>query len=293
MTAQLRRLQQAIGNCKGQGMNTGRRSWHLKVERADRHLEEVKSAMADYATRHPFRAVRATQPKDQRHIWLYRLEMTEEPDPMIPVIIGECLYDLRSALDHLAVAMAPRNRRSSAAFPVEWTDPWEKDVTGAFVHAEGRRQSFTSKIKGMPDEAVKMIKEAQPYMREHPELETLGLLSSLQNADKHRQLVAIGSGVLDARSVVTAPVGVIQQPTTGFRPDGKEVAKFGFAGPSPHEREVKVELKGTATIALKVGGIEEYFRMPQSLEILIAWMRDSVIPAFTPFVRAGVSTGNG
>ena len=88
LAALLRRLLQAIGNCKGRGMNTDRRSWRLKVERADRHLEEVKSAMADYASRQPFRAVRASQPKDQRHIWLYRLEMTEEPDPMIPVIMG-------------------------------------------------------------------------------------------------------------------------------------------------------------------------------------------------------------
>jgi hypothetical protein len=286
IAALVRRLQQTIGNRKGQGMNTDRQSWHLKVERADRHLKEVKSAMADYASRQPFRAVRASQPKVQRHIWLYRLEMTEEPDPMIPVIIGECLYDLRSALDHLAVAMAPKNRRSSAAFPVEWADPWEKDAAGAFVHDDARRRSFTSKVKGMPAEAVEMIKEAQPYQREHPELETLGLLSSLQNADKHRQLVAIGHGLLDARSVVTAPVGVIQQPTNGFRPNGEEVAKFGFTGPPPDEREVKVELKGTATIALKASGVAGYFRMPQSLEILTGWMRDSVIPAFTPFVRA-------
>jgi hypothetical protein len=42
--------------------------------------------------------------------------MTEEPDPMIPVIIGEGLYNLRSALDHLAVPIAPRNRKASAAF---------------------------------------------------------------------------------------------------------------------------------------------------------------------------------
>jgi hypothetical protein len=129
LAALLRRLLQAIGNCKGRGMNTDRRSWRLKVERADRHLEEVKSAMADYASRQPFRAVRASQPKNQRHIWLYRLEMTEEPDPMILVIIGECLYDLRSALDHLAVAMAPKiggpapPSRSSGPIPGRRTRP--------------------------------------------------------------------------------------------------------------------------------------------------------------------------
>jgi len=68
---------------------------------------------------------------------------------MIPVIIGECLCDLRSALNHLAVAMAPRSRRASTAFPVEMSDPWETDATGAFVYDEERRR-FTSKIKGMP-----------------------------------------------------------------------------------------------------------------------------------------------
>jgi len=120
------------------------RSWDLKVERAKHHLDEVKAKMAAYAARNPFRATRVRQPRGQRHIWLYRLEMTEKPDPVIPVIIGECLYDLRSALDHLAVAMAPRNRKASAAFPVEWTDPWEKDAAGNVIYAKERRRSFTS-----------------------------------------------------------------------------------------------------------------------------------------------------
>ncbi len=105
--------------------------------------------MAAYASGNPYRTERVRQPKALRHVWLYRLEMTEEPDPMIPVIIGECLCDLRSALNHLAVAMAPRSRRASTAFPVEMSDPWETDATGAFVYDEERRR-FTSKIKGMP-----------------------------------------------------------------------------------------------------------------------------------------------
>jgi hypothetical protein len=64
-------------------MPESQRSWDLKVQRAERHLNEVKAAMAVYATRNPYRAVRVRQPKGQRHVWLYRLEMTEEPDPMI------------------------------------------------------------------------------------------------------------------------------------------------------------------------------------------------------------------
>jgi hypothetical protein len=55
----------------------GQRSWDLKVQRAGWHLDEVKAAMAEYAGRNPYRAVRVRQPKGQRHVWLYRLEMTE------------------------------------------------------------------------------------------------------------------------------------------------------------------------------------------------------------------------
>jgi hypothetical protein len=266
-------------------MCAARRSWDLKVERAEQHLDEVKKAMAAYTTGNPYQAMRVRQPKGQRHVWLYRLEMTEELDPMIAVIIGECLYDLRSALDHLAVAMAPRNRKASAAFPVESTDPWEKDAAGNFVHDEDRRHSFTSKLKGMPDEVVAMIKAAQPYRREDSVLETLSLISRLENADKHRQLIVLGHGVADARSVVTVGGEAIKQGTAGFRPDGAEVAKFGFRNHVPRESEVTVEVSGTATIAIKVADIDGYFGMPESLEVLIGWMRNSVIPDFTPFVR--------
>jgi hypothetical protein len=121
-------------------MPESQRSWDLKVQRAERHLDEVKAAMSAYASRNPYRAARVRQPKGQRHVWLYRLEMAEEPDPMIPVIIGERLYDLRSALDHLAVAMAPRKRKANAAFPVETTDPWEKDAAGNFAYPDERRR---------------------------------------------------------------------------------------------------------------------------------------------------------
>jgi hypothetical protein len=266
-------------------MSAGQRSWDLKVQRAGQHLDEVREAVGAYASRNPYRAVRARQPRGQRHIWLYRLEMTEEPDPMIPVIIGECLYDLRSALDHLAVAMAPRKRKANAAFPVETTDPWERNEAGDFVYGDERRQSFTSKVKDMPPEAVKMIIKAQPYQCENSGMETLSLISRLENADKHRSLIAVGHGVMNARSVVTAAEETIKQETAGFRENGAEIAKFGFRDRVPDESEVTVEVSGTAAIAMKVAGTDGYFAMPESLEILVGWMRDSAIPEFAPFTR--------
>ena len=124
---------------------------------------------------------------------------------MIAVIIGEILYDLRSALDHIAVSMAPNSRKSKAGYPVEVTDPFAKDDDGAFIYDEERRRSFTSKIKGMPADAVAMIMHGQPYTRQYSELETLALLNRLENADKHRELVTLGAGIMDIRTIVPLP----------------------------------------------------------------------------------------
>ena len=42
-------------------MSADRRTWHLKVDRAEQHLEEVKAFMAAYAAKHPYEAVRAVK----------------------------------------------------------------------------------------------------------------------------------------------------------------------------------------------------------------------------------------
>jgi hypothetical protein len=104
-----------------------------------------------------------------------------------------------------------------------------------------------------------MIIKAQPYQRENSELETLSLISRLENADKHRSLIAVGHGVMNARSVVTAAEEIIKQETAGFRPNGAEIAKFGFRDRVPDESEVTVEVSGTAAIAIKVTGTDGYF----------------------------------
>jgi hypothetical protein len=87
---------------------------------------------------------------------------------------------------------------------------------------------------------------------------------------------------MNARSVVRAAGETIKQETAGFRENGAEIAKFGFRDRVPDESEVTVEVSGAAAIAIKVAGTDGYFAMPESLEILVGWMRDSAIPEFAP-----------
>lgn len=46
-----------------------------------------------------------------------------------------------------------------------------------------------------------------------------------------------------------------------------------------------MEVTGTPSVAIKVPGIDGYFTMPDSLEILVSWTRDSAIPELGPFTR--------
>ncbi len=77
-----------------------------------------------------------------------------------------------------------------------------------------------------------MIRKAQPYQRENSEIETLSLISRLENADKHRTLIATGHGVMNARSVVTVSGEAIKQETAGFRENGAE-SQVRLPGPHP------------------------------------------------------------
>jgi hypothetical protein len=118
--------------------------------------------------------------------------------------------------------------------------------------------------------AVEKITNAQPYQRENSELETLSLISRLENAEKHRSLIAVGHGVVNARSVVTAAGQGIKQESAGFPENGEEIAKFGFAGRLLDEGEVTVEVSGTAANAIEVAAVNGCFAMPESLETLVA-----------------------
>lgn len=142
------------------------RSWQLKVDRAEKHLQELEAEIRCYARRQAYEAVRARQTKKDPHDWTYVLRITEQPDPRLAVICGDIVHNLRSAYDHLAVAIAPRRRRWQAGFPIELDDIWEKDEAGRYVVADqNRRDSFLSRTEGMPPKAVAIIEELQPYTR--------------------------------------------------------------------------------------------------------------------------------
>ena len=92
-------------------------SYLRKLSWAEDHLVRLEQSIAEFAGRHPYFTRRV------EHRWI--LEFTEPADPRWPLVVGDVLYNVRSGLDHLAVALNPWSRRHDIYFPIVREAIWE------------------------------------------------------------------------------------------------------------------------------------------------------------------------
>ncbi len=97
---------------------------------------------------------------------------------LIPVLVGETIYNMRAALDYLVYELARLDSgkiQNGTQFPIEGNKErfWEE-----------RRETY---LKGVCDEHVAHIERLQPYEG----CEWTKMLRDLSNPDKHRALTPI------------------------------------------------------------------------------------------------------
>ena len=95
-----------------------KRSWDLKVDRAEEHLEELRANVAAYDRSRPYEAVCSKPPAPDATEWSFMMNFTEPTPGSLAIVLGDLLFNLRSALDHVAVAIAPPAQKRSAGFPL-------------------------------------------------------------------------------------------------------------------------------------------------------------------------------
>lgn len=215
--------------------------------------------------------------------------MSADPDDMLSVKIGEFLFNLRSSLDHLAVACAPKKRASSASFPIVERDPWERDSSGRYkVRSPNARRSFRTAITRMASPAQAIVKRLQPYqMGKDSDSSLLFILNSLHNADKHRRLIVLGSGVTDFRMTIKSRGSISTSVIEPFWPRGGQLAKFGTADwPRVTPNDFEMDARGTASVAIHVGASGRSYELPHVLDDLLTHVRDEVVPRLEPFARS-------
>ncbi len=253
-------------------------SHRLKLRRAQEHLVDLQGVVADVGGRRPYPVVETFDP--DREEWVYYLSLAEaEPPEMFPIVLGDFLFNVRSALDHLVVAIAPtRDAKKQVEFPIFTADPLlVHEHTGADLHPEQavRWRRWTT---GLPADCVAELRALQPFetarhFRARPQDQALAALGMLQNADKHRNLV----GIFTALARVQVQIGRACYGLVSGLKDGAQLHS------APEQVEVKIE--GSAQIG--VGRPDEIRDFDHLCETILDWIIFEVLPRLEPFLPGG------
>jgi hypothetical protein len=191
------------------------------VEHASRLLREVN----DYVGRDAY-VFRAEVVSKSAHEIKFRgiAEEREAPPDYWPLLAGDAIQNLRSALDHV-VYRAASDGNERTQFPI-FTDP------------NGYKEQNPNWLKGVPDSVKATIENAQPYRRfpTNPAVSGLEQLHELSKLDKHRTLTTVASAVQHEGVGVSEGVSITwEKPATGSTLDSGETHVSTFTASSETE----------------------------------------------------------
>ena len=197
-----------------------------------------------------------------------------ELPPKFSVFIGEIVYHLRTALDHLVfILAAEKGNPTRLTFPI------------CCQKNEFRLAKRKGALKGVPNSAIQMIESLQPYQTSsNPKLATLYQLHNLNIIDKHRLLLAAavcvdmrsgGKFLIDAKEDATL-ILPSDGPPSNIRPSGAGEVVFQFEFAKKPHPDVIIEAVNVFKFKMKFDQMEA---LMQNREVLptLAIMRDTVI----------------
>ena len=248
-----------------------------KIQRAKRHLATVKREVRAYKGSHP----EVVEAKLDPSIPGYRLYAKIRPPRIgISVIIGDFLFDLRSALDHLARGLVETEGNvpvdtgtPRTMFPVFDKQPKKLIVAG-----------------GVDPNALAIVERLQPYQRPDWWLSELWILNELHNIDKHRTLhlptaAWVGRGTQVAvlepgRRHVAVILGRVES--------GAELGHIPIHHANPSlDPEVEVYGQFTVEVFMPPFGPQASHGLPllDGLQALFDFVSKDVVPLFDPFFQ--------
>jgi len=190
-------------------------SHRAKLKRAHQHFKQLERYVRAIERHHSYGLSEAqdrSRPSGQNQ-WEYRLELAaldRKESALLRVLVGDVLFNVRSALDHLAVALAPNDRKQIATFPITPVD----DTEPVACPTCGRtpKNSWLTATHGMPSGAIEIMRRLQPGHGSPPSGQTrsdhlLNVLVRLQDTDKHQHLLSLATGLTDVALTAVALPG--------------------------------------------------------------------------------------
>jgi hypothetical protein len=154
----------------------------LKVERANRYVDELQAEVTTFA-QGGFYAIAVHQDQGCKRV----VVAPTKPIPhSFPLIIGDAVHNLRSALDHLATAAS----RVGGGKGRDLFFPFHKDRK-SFVSDRSKLDPIES---ALPGAKRLLIDEIQPYADGNGR--DLYSLHTIDKIDKHNDLIIMATGAL-------------------------------------------------------------------------------------------------
>jgi hypothetical protein len=170
-------------------MASGIKSAEVKLVRAAKHLRAIKRCITAYSTSKPHRIISKAKGKK-------RLNIPKPPPREICILVGEMVYQMRSALDHLAFDLVKQNP-SGKPLPHEW-DKHTQFPLYLTIPTHGKPRVphplpapyniFTGQLPNISMKTFTFIESVQPYYRNNIVGNCLRFLVEISNIDKHRYL---------------------------------------------------------------------------------------------------------
>ena len=260
-------------------------SYTEKATWAETHLKKLERLTQDFADAHPYTARHTVQQgHDQWH-----LVFTQTPDRKIPLVAGDFLYNVRACLDHLACALVPSADRRSVSFPIirhaVWDIPFQEGEGEQVTQARERWNTCT---RNMRDEAVTIIKRAQPTDLAFrgvdallPDFHVMDVLSRLRNKDTHGGLVVLASALGDPDVTYVTSDGNLHSSVGSVGPGQALENGARIYLPAALHSVVNVQVQGTPRIAIRFGashqGIQGTVEIPVSFQTMLATVRRLIV----------------
>ena len=153
----------------------------LKVERANKHIIDLEREIAAFLGSNPYQ-VRSKRNPDTRQLIYYLAEVKSTPD-CLALIAGDCIQNLMCALDHLAYQLVSSDTNDAPPNPNRIYFP----IADTEEKYEARKHG---KMEGAHPDTMAAIDALKPYQGGN---EPLWMLYKLNNVEKHRLLITVGS----------------------------------------------------------------------------------------------------
>jgi hypothetical protein len=206
------------------------KSSHLKIERAKHHISDLNAKVAAFAKRHPYRLLVEADPKAPGECYGV-IRVREELPGIVPIILGDAVHNLRSALDHMACELVRRNGGSTKRVQFPFAASGD-DLEKAIKHGHIDRAS---------PQVLDKVRSLKPYKRGN---EALRAVHDLDITDKHDSLVTVGQ-LAGFRHIDLVGRGVtIEGVSFGPVIDGMQVIRFSCDGKAQinHDHEIIVSV---------------------------------------------------